>query len=509
MLNLYSIKFAYQLISRMDPPEMRYFKRFSGFHGGDKIYMELFDRLRTQRRRGVPLKKVRSLLKKEEPKLETLVKHLNERLLESLTFYYESNSREHLLAKSLRRVEFLLYKGMLTTVPRMLQRIYNQALQEEKFVYAYQAIDMLKQLWGMNIIRGRGVRVDDLYRQTERVINYIQYLHKAWYAAALYTEVILQEGESQPRERLLVIDQYVSRLGLEPPSPSDPLTLHFLYDTGQAVRARLYGDHEKYLQLTRLLVYKFEQKPKKLRYLQSRYLLALNNLLAGLVERGEYTEARTILEKFRQINPSSRYMALQKERLLLFNELNIAFVQGDSANIAQAYPDYLRRLEKTYLRSSPSYGVHSYYLLAFHLYSAGRILEAIDILRRVEEGAIELRRKDLLIAALIIRSLAAAQSGDPLLVRGSFRRAYRLLRRSRTTTPIEKTFLDYIQRALRGEYPNIEAGLDAFVSYVKKLRESGEPALQRFWEVFFPTDWLEKKVLQYRAHLQANETPGS
>ncbi|MCS7153406.1 MAG: hypothetical protein N2253_02065 [Bacteroidia bacterium] len=503
MLNLYSIKFAYQLISRMDPSETRYFKRFSGFHGGDKIYMELFDKLRTHRRKGIPLKKIRSTLKKEEPHLETLVKHLNERLLESLTFYYETNSPEHRLAKSLRRAELLLYKGLIPLLPRVLLRIYNQALQEEKFAIAYQAVEMLKQLWGMNLIRGRGVRAEDLFRYTEKVLGYMNYLHKAWYAAALYAEVIIEEGESHPQEKLMVIDQYVARLGLEPPNPSDPLTLHVLYDTAQAIRARLYGDHEKYLQLTRLLVYKLEQKPKKLQSLQHRYLLALNNLLAGLTEKREYTEAHTVLEKIRRIHPTSRYIALQKERLLLFNELNIALVEGNSAQVAAAYESYLRRLEKTYLRTSPAYGISSYYLLAFHLYVAGENQKTLEVLRRVEEGAVELRRKDILIAALIVRLLTAAQSGDIALVRQSFRRAYRQIQRSRATTPVEKIFLEYLQRALRGEFKNIEAGLDAFAQYVKRIREVGEPALQRFWEVYFPTDWIEKKLLQYRAHLQA------
>ncbi|MEN3039976.1 MAG: hypothetical protein ABDH66_00340 [Bacteroidia bacterium] len=502
MLNLYSIKFAYQLISRMDPSEMRYFKRFSGFHGGDKIYMELFDRLRAQRRQNVPLKKVRSILKKQEPRLETLVKHLNERLLEALTFYYETNSSEHRLAKSLRRVELLLYKGLFTHLPRVLLRIYNQALVEEKFAYAYQAIEMLKQLWGMNLIRSKAIKAEDLFRYTEKVLNYMNYAHKAWYVAALYAEVILEEGESHPQEKLMVIDQYVTRLGIEPPAPSDPLTLHFLYDTGQAIRARLYGDHEKYLQLTRLLIYKLEQKPKKLQYLQARYILALNNLIAGLIEQNRFDEARAVLEKFRKINPASRYLALQKERLLIFNELNLAFVEGKYHEIAKEYTYYKDRLEKTYLRTSPSYGLSSYYLLAFNLYASGLIEETLKILEKVEEGAVELRRKDLLIAALIVRILAATQTQNPTLIKRSLWHAYRKVRRGRPTTPIEKIFVEYIQRALKGEFQTQEQALDAFASYVQKLRESGEPALRRFWEVFFPTEWLDKKISQYREHIQ-------
>lgn len=508
MLNLYSIKFAYQLISRMEPSEMRYFKRFSGFHGGDKIYMELFDKLKLLRRKGTPLKKVRSLLKKDEPRMETLVKHLNERLLEALTFYYETNSTEHRLAKSLRRAELLLYKGMVTILPRVLLRIYNQALQEEKFSYAYQAVEMLKQLWGMNLIRGRGVRAEDLFRYTEKVLNYIEYAHKAWYAAALYAEIILEEGEAHPHEKLMVIDQYVTRLGLQPPDPSDPLTLHFLYDTGQAIRARLYGDHEKYLQLTRLLIYKLEQKPKKLQYLQARYMLALNNLLAGLTEARRYEEARAILERFRRIQPASRYLALQKERLLLFNELNLAFVEGRSNAIAESYTQYIERLEKTYMRSSPVYGLHSYYLLAFNLYAAGKTNETLEVLSRVEEGALELRRKDLLIAALTVRLLTALQSEDKGLLRRGFWHTYRVLRRSRSHTPVEKLFMEYLQKVLRGEFSTREAGLDAFAGYVQKLRESGEPALSRFWEVFFPAEWMDRKIAEYRAYLQSRAGQG-
>ncbi|MCX7606013.1 MAG: hypothetical protein N2170_01945 [Bacteroidia bacterium] len=509
MLSLYSLKFAYQLISRMDPSEVRYFKRFSGFHGGEKFYMELFDRLQQLRRRRISPKQVRPILQQEEPKLEQLVKHLNERLLEALTFYYETNSPEHRLAKSLRRAELLQYKGLLPLLPKILLQLYQQALQEEKLSLALQAIDMLKQLWGMNLIRGRGLKAEDLFRYTERVLSYLNYAHKAWYAAALYAEIILEEGESQPKEKLLVIDQFVSRLGLQPPEPSDPLTLHFYYDTGQALRARLYGDNEKYLELTHLLVYKMEQKPKKLKFLQAKYLLALNNLLAGLTEKRAYQEAWSIIEKVKKINPASRYLALQKERLLIFNELNLSFMEGKSDAIAARYPEYLDRLEKTYLRSSPTYAMNSYYLLAFNLYAAQKTEETLHVLGKVEQGAIEIKRKDLLLAALIIRLLTAVQSQRPALIRQTLWYSYRKVLRLRPTTPMEKAFVEYLRRALRGEFPTVETALDAFANYIQRARQEGDLAVKRFWEVFFPTEWLEKKLQAYRVHGSHLETPKS
>lgn len=501
MLSLYSLKFAYQLISRMDPSEVRYFKRFSGFHGGDKIYMELFDRLRELRRHRVPVKQVRPLLQKEEPRLEQLVKHLNERLLEALTFFYETNSPDHRLSKSLRRAELLLYKGLIPLLPKVLLKIYQQALQEEKFALALQTLDLLKQLWGMNLIRGKGLRAEDLFRHTERVLNYLSYAHKAWYAAALYIELILEEGESHPKERLLVIDQFVSRLELQPPEPSDPLTLHFFYDTGQAVRARLYGDNEKYLELTRLLVYKMEQKPKKLRFLQSRYLLALNNLLAGLTEKGDYAEAWTLIEKLRRLMPASRFLALQKERLLLFNELNLSFVEGKSEAIAARYQEYMDRLERTYLRSSPTYALNSYYLLAFNLYAAGKVEQTFAVLDKVEQGALEIKRKDLLLAALILRLLTAVQSQKSDILRSTLWHAYRRIQKAKPTTQIEKAFVSYVQKALQGKFSAQEEALDAFAQYIQVARQGTDLALKRFWEVFFPMDWIEKKLLDYRKYV--------
>lgn len=507
MLSLYSIKFAYQLITRMDPSEVRYFKRFSGFHGGDKFYMELFDRLQQLRRRRTPPKQVRPLLQREDPKLEQLVKHLNERLLEALTFYYETNSPEHRLNKSLRRAELLMYKGLIPLLPKVLFKIYQQSLHEEKFAQALQALDLLKQLWGMNLIRGRGLRAEDLFRHTERTLSYLNYAHKAWYIAALYAEIILEEGETQPRERLLVIDQVASRIGLQPPEPSDPLTLHFFYDTGQALRARLDGDNQRYVELTRLLVYKMEQKPKKLRFLQSRYLLALSNLLAGLTEQQAYEEAWKVLEKVQKISPASRYLALQKERLLIFNELNLSFVQGRWDAIAARYEEFVERLDRTYLRSSPSYAIHSYYLLAFNLLAASKLSETFQVLDRVEQGATELKRRDLLLAAFIVRLLAAVQTQEEKVLRRSLHQVYRRLRRMRPMGQLEKTFVEYLQRVLRGIYPTQEAALDAFAQYLQQARKSGEHTLQRFWEVFFPTEWLEKKLTDYRLHVQARTTP--
>ncbi|GIV25128.1 MAG: hypothetical protein KatS3mg026_0820 [Bacteroidia bacterium] len=507
MLNLYSLKFAYQLISRMDPSEVRYFKRFSGFHGGDKFYLDLFDRLLALRKQRLSPNQIRPILQKEDPKLEHLVKHLNERLLEALTFYYETNSPEHRLSKTLRRTELLLYKGLLPLLPKMLLRVYHQALQEERFAQALQAVDLLKQLWGMNLIRGKGLRAEDLFRYTERVLQYLNHAHKAWYMAAMYAELILEEGESHPRERLLVIDQYASHLNLEPPHPSDPLTLHFFYDTGQALRARLYGQTQQYLDTTRLLVYKMEQRPKKLRFLQSKYLLALNNLLAGLTEQKHFEEAWQTLEKLRNIVPTSRYLALQKERLLIFNELNLSFLQGRSDAVAARYEEYLERLEKTYLRSSPSYAISSYYLLAFNLLTAGRLSQTLQVLQRVEQGALELKRRDLLLAAFILRLLTAVQTQDPDLLRKNLRAIYRKLRSLPRSSELEKAFLSYLRQVLSGQFPTQEAALDAFARYLQEVRSQGSHALQRFWEVYFPIEWLEKKLQEY-AHYTRTASSG-
>jgi hypothetical protein len=99
MLNLYSLQFTYQLIGRMDTAERRYFRRFSNFHSGDKYYLELFDKLLTYRKEGLPPKAIRQRLLQESPKLDTLTRHLNERLLEALTFYYQTNSPDHELLK--------------------------------------------------------------------------------------------------------------------------------------------------------------------------------------------------------------------------------------------------------------------------------------------------------------------------------------------------------------------------------------------------------------------------
>jgi len=245
MLNLYSLQFSYQLIGRMDTAERRYFRRFSNFHSGDKYYLELFDKLIAYRKQGLPPKAIRQRLMQESPKLDTLTRHLNERLLEALTFFYQTNSPDHELSKSIQRTELLLYKGFLSMLPKHLMRLYQRALFEEKYDKALYVTDLLKQLWGMNLIRGKGISAESLFRYTNRVLEDMQKIHKAWYAAAMYAELILEEGESVPSERIAIIDQYVERMGLVPPEPAAPLTLHFFYDTAQALRARLAGQNQK------------------------------------------------------------------------------------------------------------------------------------------------------------------------------------------------------------------------------------------------------------------------
>lgn len=506
MLNLYSLQLTYQLIGRMDTAERRYFRRFSNFHSGDKYYLELFDKLVAYRKQGLPPKAIRQRLIRESPKLDTLTRHLNERLLEALTFFYQTNSPDHELSKNIQRTEFLLYKGFVSILPKYLMRLYHRAVFEEKYDKALYVTDLIKQLWGMNIIRGKGISSESLFRYTNRILEDIHNIHRAWYAAAMYAEIIMEEGESFAVERVAVVDQYVERLGLKPPGPTDPLSLHFFYDTAQALRARLTGQNEKFLEITRLLLYKMEQQPKKLSFLQNRYILALNNYLSGLTEMGNYEEAEKILEKFRSIRPSSRLIGLQRERLLIFHELNLAFIQGQSEKIATQYDIYIDRLERTYLRTSPAYALQSYYLLALNLYNLQDIGRTWSVLDRVEQGAIEIRRRDLLLAALVIRLLAAYEKEYPSSLKQALFHVYRTLSRLRGTRgPVEKMLLHFTVQALRGVYPTREAALDAFYNYLTQVVPQSELPIRRFWQVYFPIDWLEKKL---RGHLGHGEPAG-
>jgi len=506
MLNLYSLQLTYQLISRMDTAERRYFRRFSNFHSGDKYYLDLFDKLLAYRKQGLPPKAIRQRLLKESPKLDTLTRHLNERLLEALTIFYQTNSPDHELSKNIQRTEFLLYKGFVSILPKYLMRLYQRALFEEKYDKALYVTDLLKQLWGMNIVRGKGISSESLFRYTNKVLEDLNNIHRAWYAAAMYAEVIMEEGESIPMERVAVIDQYVERMGLTPPEPTAPLTLHFFYDTGQALRARLLGQNEKFLEIARLLVYKMEQSPKKLPFLQNRYILALNNYLSGLTEMGNYPEAEKVLEKLRSIRPSSRLVGLQRERLLIFHELNLAFIQGQSEKIAAQFDIYMDRLERTYLRTSPAYALQSYYLLALNLYNIHEIQRTWSVLDRVEQGAIEIRRKDLLLAAMVIRLLSAYEKGEVSWLRRALFRVYRVLSRARgSRSAIEKALLNFTMQALKSAFPTREAALDSFYTYLTKVVPQTEVPIRRFWQVYFPLDWLEKKL---RAQLGHGESAG-
>ncbi len=495
MLNLHSLRFTYQLISRMDVPERRYFRRFSNFHSGDKYYLELFDKLIELRRRRVAPRAVRQILLRESPKLDTLTRHLNERLLEALTFYYETNSPDHALAKAMRRAEFLQYKGFLSALPKLLLRLYQRAVFEEKFDLALHTLGLLKQIWGMNLVRGKGLTAETLHKYTQRILDILSDLERTWYGAALYVELILEEGESLSPERIAIVDQQVERLGIKAPDLDAPLTLHFVYDTGQALRARLRGDMDRFLELTRLLVYKMERYPKKLPYLQGRYILSLNNYLSGLTESRAYEEATRVLEKLRDLRPSSRLLALQRERLLVFHELNLAFAMGQPERVASDYKAYLERLERTYLRTTPAYALQSYYLLAFNLYAADHTAETLSVLDRVEQGAFEIRRKDLLLAALVIRLLAAYSTRDRHLLRQALIHVYRTLRRLKGARgPLEKVFFQFASQALSGEFATEEAALDVFYQHLAQLDQQKELPIRRFWQIYFPIEWLQAKL---------------
>jgi hypothetical protein len=65
---------------------------------------------------------------------------------------------------------------------------------------------------------------------------------------------------------------------------------------------------------------------------------------------------------------------------------------------------------------------------------------------------------------------------------------------------VEKVLLTFITEALRGKYATREAALDAFYAYLTRVVPQSELPIRRFWQVYFPLDWLEKKLSGHLGH---------
>jgi hypothetical protein len=104
----------------------------------------------------------------------------------------------------------------------------------------------------------------------------------------------------------------------------------------------------------------------------------------------------------------------------------------------------------------------------------------------------------------VIRLLAAYERGDKASLRRALFHGYRVLSRLRgSRTPIEKALLTFIVKSLKGDYPTRESALDAFYAYLTRVVPQSELPIRRFWQVFFPLDWLEKKLRGHLAHGEA------
>lgn len=493
MLNIYSLKFSYQFIHRMGRSERRYFKRMSKFHGGRKIYMELFDQLSHLSRQNTPRDKALKIIREKYKRVDLAVKHLNERLLETLLTYYESNSPDHKVQKALRRAEMLLYKGFMRPMPRLLLKIYKRAHQEEKFTLALQAIQLLKQLWGLNVISPTQVSPKELFEQENLTLKYLDYESRAWYAAALYVERLLEEGELLSPYASKLIEQRIAHLNLLPPMPDDPISLHFLYDTYQAIKAYTEGRKEDFLKHMEFLAYKFDQAPAKKRYLQGRYMITLNNLIAAYIANSNYQAAWETVNRLRKLRPTSRLLRFQKMRFLIFSELNAALLAEKSEYITKDIDTFLKKIQKTYLHAAPAYASMSQYLLALHATKEKLYEKAYDILNNILQTPSKVISRNIRTASYILSLMVTYQMRDFKRLTKVMQNFYRHLHHLKNLNPTEEIMKKWLYEVLKGEFSTPKSAIEKYKTYQNHLLYK-KPEEKRFWETFFPTLDLYKML---------------
>ncbi|MGQ9863895.1 MAG: hypothetical protein ACUVRD_05385 [Bacteroidia bacterium] len=486
MLNIYSLKFSYQFIHRMSRSERRYFKRLSKFHGGKKIYMELFDQLSRLSRQNTPRDRALKIIRKKHKRVDLAVKHLNERLLETILIYYESNSPDHKVQKSLRRAEMLLYKGFIRPMPRLLLKIHRRARQEEKFTLALQALHLLKQLWGLNVVSSTQLSPKELFEQERLILKYLDYESRAWYAAALYVEKLLEEGELLSPHAGQLIEQRIAHLNLLPPMPDDPISLHFLYDTYQAVKAYAEGRKEDFLKQTEFLAYKFDQAPDKKRYLQGRYMITLNNLIAAYITNANYQAAWETVNRLRNLRPTSRLLRFQKMRFLIFSELNTALLAEKSDYITEDIDTFLQKIQKTYLHTAPAYAFMSQYLLTLHATKEKLYEKAYAILKNILQAPSKAISQNLRTASYILALMITYQMRNFQQLTKVMQNFYRYLHRLKNLNPTEEIMKKWLYEVLKGEFSTPTSAIEKYKTYQNHLLYK-KPDEKRFWETFFPT----------------------
>jgi len=304
----------FQLIHSLNQSEKRYFKIFSSFQAGSKVYIELFDAIARQKE--YDEKKLKDRLKIKA--FATAKNYLYGLILRSLRSQQQDKNISLELKDLLKDIEILFQKGLYEQSSRLLVKAKKLAQDYEKFPLLLEILQSehlianvsINPVQHKKIFEDGPKEVAETMSALKEQLEYRRIINLLIYKRSMRGKLIRSESDKKE-----VLEQAHILLDNQPENLLSYKTGMFHHNIKELYYYSI-NDIEGAYQNSKNSIRHLESNPMLLTQELNNYMFALNNLMNAQMSLYKYEEIKSSLDKLKSIPAIT---PLEKERIFGFS----------------------------------------------------------------------------------------------------------------------------------------------------------------------------------------------
>jgi hypothetical protein len=488
----------FDLIKSLTKSEKRFFKLSSALQSGDKNYLKIFDAIEKQ-------KEYNEDELKQQFKNETFIKHLPSEknhlyklILKSLRNYYAESSISSILRTEIKNIEILLKKGLYKEADKFLQRTKKLAVENEKFYYLFELINLEKQLLEEHYESGDFEKdLNQLIKEENEVLEKLRNLAEYHIIYSKINYVFRKEGfahNKEERKTVNEIENYHLIKGKNTALSYRASSICYYIKGLCAATNRNYNEALKnFLKVKDIL----DSHPHLRSDLAKRYLRTLNHLLYCYIDAADFQSAEQLINNILSLKNYNGFDTLEIE-IKIFTITHIGLLQinnkmGLFNKSITLQSSIIQNLEKYNTRINKEQLLLFYYHFAYANFGAGNYKEALHWINIIINDTEQTLRHDIFNFTRLLNLLTHFEIGNNDLLEYTIKATIRYYSKKQKDYFAETVLLKYLKKLIKF---NNEADRQIIYKNLKdELEKLFENPLEKVvLDYFNATAWLESKI---------------
>lgn len=485
------------LIKSLEKSEKRnfklYVKRNSG--GEDLKIVQLFDALdkMDEYDEQLLLRKNSSLSKQQLPNIKA---HLYRKILSSLRLIKDTDNIDLQLHEQMDHARILYNKGLYHQSLKMLDRLKEQARENNQFTYMMQAIFFEKKIEALHITRSMQDRAESLSEEADMVIGKLNSITSLSNLSLLLYSWYIKHGHSRNEKDAADLEEFFTRH-----LPKNAASLDGFYEKLYLFQsycwfAFIKQDFLNYYRYAQRWVDLFEKNPDMIGIETGIYIKGMHNLLGAHFDLKNFAKFNEVLEKFENFSQSKTVLQNDNNRIQVFtylatSRINKHFMEGTFSEGLEMVPYIEENLKEYGLYLDKHRVLVFYYKIASLYFGSGDFEKAVDYLNKIINWKVDLRT-DLQAYSRLLHLIAHYELGNYELIEYLAKSVYRFMAKMENLSLVEEYIFDFLKDSLRSSPLNLKKSFKALYDRLKAQEMNAHEA--RAFSYLDIISWLESKI---------------